>query len=70
MNVVSGPGSKPGTHLCCLMGAVVIHDQVNIQIFWNLPVNRIQKGQKLFGPVPPALPVCQPQSIHPVYELT
>ena len=53
MSVVSGPGSKPGTHLCGLMDAVVVHNQLNIQIYWNLPVNRIQKSHKLFGPMPP-----------------
>jgi len=53
MNVIPGPGGKPGPNLFRFMGAVVVHDEVNIQIFRNLPVNLFLKGQKLFSAVSP-----------------
>lgn len=35
MDVEAGALRQPDTHLGVLMGAVVVHDQVDVQIAWN-----------------------------------
>ena len=52
MQMVSRMLGQPRAHLGVLVGAVVVHDQMHIQIGGNVGVQMIQEGDELLMPVP------------------
>lgn len=51
MNMKSRTSSKPGADRCGLVGAVVVHDQMDVQIRRNTLLDGVQKAQEFGGPV-------------------
>ena len=47
VHVVARPLRKPCAHLLCLVGAVVVHDQVNLLIRRHCSIDRFQELQEL-----------------------
>jgi hypothetical protein len=43
----AGPLRQPGPHLGVLVGAVVVHDQMDVQILGNGLLDLAQEAQKL-----------------------
>jgi len=46
------PPCQPGTHFGVLVRAVVVADQVNIEVFRNVGLDMAKEGKKLLVPVP------------------
>ena len=46
MRMIAGPASKPLIHLWHLVSAVVIQDQMNVEMSRDLPVDLSQKAQE------------------------
>src|SRR5262245_53629534 len=51
MYVIVGPPRQPRFNLCGFVGGVVIHDDMDIETFWNARVDLLEKIQKLGGPM-------------------
>ncbi len=47
MNVVAWPGGEPALDLGVLVGAVVVDDEVNLQIGGDVGVDVLEKAQEL-----------------------
>ena len=47
MNVVARPRSQPCPHLGVLVSAIVVDDQMDIQLCWDVAVNVTKEGEKL-----------------------
>ena len=50
--MIAGPVSKPLMHLWCLMSAVVIQDQMDVEMRRDLPADLSQKAQEFLLAVP------------------
>ena len=44
MNLEARPDGEPDAHFGVLMGSVVVHDQVHIEMGWNGTVDALEKG--------------------------
>ena len=51
MHVKARASSKPGADSCGLVGPVVVHDQVNVQISRDVLLDGVQEAQKLGRPM-------------------
>ena len=47
MNMPSGPGTEPFSDRLGLVSGVVVHDQVNVEIGWDVAFDLAQEGEKL-----------------------
>ena len=45
------PPCQPCLNLFGFVGGVVVHDDMNVEIIWNIGVNLLQKRQKFLRPV-------------------
>ena len=52
MQMEPGTLTQPLLHLGVFMGAVVINNQMNIQMAGYIPVNLLQEAEELLVPVP------------------
>ena len=51
MDVETEPRGQPDAHFGVLVGGVVVHDQVHVQLRWNRRVDPLQKTEELLMPV-------------------
>jgi hypothetical protein len=43
----SGPGAEPFSDRLGLVSGVIVHDQVNVEIGWDVAFDLAQEGEKL-----------------------
>lgn len=51
MHLITWMSSKPGFHLVSLVGRIVVHQQMNRHVLWQIGIHLFQKGQKFAAPV-------------------
>ena len=52
MDVIAGPGSEPALDFDVFVGAVIVHDKVDIEVRGHVGVNVLEKAQKLLMTMP------------------
>ena len=50
--MVAGAGGQPLLHLGMLMGAVVVDDEMDIEIGWHIGIDMLQELEKLLVAMP------------------
>src|SRR5688572_21309114 len=45
--------SEPAAHARCLVGAVVVEDQMHVEVRWHLGLDRLEELEELLTPMPP-----------------
>ena len=52
VDVIAGPSSEPALAFDVFMGALIVHDEVDIEVRGHVGVNVLEKAQKLLMPMP------------------
>ncbi len=47
VNVIARPLCQPGAHLAMLVRGVIVHDEVNVELFRDTGVEATERGEKL-----------------------
>jgi len=53
MQVKARMARKPGAHRRCFVGAIVVHDQMNRQVWWHILLDGAQEFQEFGGTMTP-----------------